>query len=228
MIPSYRIVPFDKDTQVPVRDLSELQAQLISRGTVALLGQRFMERFYYRFLPSDGSIFGYVAYVDDKPAGLIVATSDTAGFMKKVVCRHWPSLMWILTTSVVLNPFRWRDAYLGWRLLRNRPEITTTGQTGEILTIGVLPEYRDSDFVGQSGIRIGADFLDRALADFRARGVRQLRVCIEADNKEVKLFYLARGWSGGQPATDEGPLGYVELVTNEPTDGGLTEPSEGE
>ncbi len=185
---SYRLVSFGQDTEVPVRDISDLHAQLVPFGTVALLGRRFMEEFNYRVLPREGYTFGAVAYVDDKPAGLIVATPDATGFMKNVVGGHWPSLMWLLTTSVVLNPSRWKDAYAGWRLLRNRPEITTIGQTGEILTIGVLPEYRDSNFVRQSGIKVGADLLDWALAEFRARGVRQLRVCIEADNKEVEAI----------------------------------------
>lgn len=215
MKPSYQIESFGKDTQIPVRDLSELQARLIPRGTVALLGRRFMERFYYRFLPADGSVFGFVAYVNEKPAGLIVVTHEASGFMRLVVLRHWFSLAWVLFSSVVANPRKWADAFEGWRLLRNRPDLNINEPAGEILTIGVLPEYRDSEFVRQTGFRIAADLLDKALAELRALGLRVFRACIESDNREVKLFYLTRGWVIEQSEIEGDEIDYVEIVLRE-------------
>lgn len=181
-------------------------------GTVALLGRRFMRDFNYRYLPQDDFTFGAVAYVDKTPAGFIVATPDAGGFSADVLRRYWRQLLWVLSSSVLLNPARWKAAIWAWRLFSKRPALQILEPVGEILTVGVLPEYRDAGFVRKHGIRIGGDLLDVAITGFRARGVKVFRACVESHNREVRLFYLARGWTVNQSVKGRGAFDYDELI----------------
>ncbi|NJO12551.1 MAG: hypothetical protein HC872_02790 [Gammaproteobacteria bacterium] len=78
----YSLVPFGAASPAPAADLAYLHAQLLPHSPVALLGPDFMQKFYYSALPRLGLIFGAVAYVDEAPAGFIVATADSSGFMR--------------------------------------------------------------------------------------------------------------------------------------------------
>jgi ribosomal protein S18 acetylase RimI-like enzyme len=68
------------------------------------------------------------------------------------------------------------------------------GARGQILSFGVLPEFRDLRFVRRTGIRIGVDLLNKGVDVLRARGVRSIRAAVHRDNLEAQLFYRGQGW----------------------------------
>lgn len=179
----------------PADDLRRLHASLLPTSPIALLGPRFMERFYYRLLPRDGLICGALAYVDGEPAGFIVATQDSAGFMRAGLRRHGLSLLWVVSTSLLASPTRLPAVLEAWRLMRSQPAPPGTGTAGEILSLGVVPEYRGSRFIRESGIQVAIDLLERAVERLRAQGVRQIRAVVDQDNTAAKLFYHGLGWT---------------------------------
>jgi ribosomal protein S18 acetylase RimI-like enzyme len=154
-----------------------------------------MERFYYGVLPRDELIFGTVAYVENCPAGFVVATSDSAGFMRSALYRQWPTLVRVLGTAILCQP-----RFIGtlWRvrqMVASRQPAHAKMGSGEILSLGVLPAYREARFVRQTGWRISIDLLESAVTRLCEQGVQEVRALVEVDNIATKLFYRGLGWS---------------------------------
>ena len=195
MPPAYRLAPFDAAHPAPARTLAQLQMALLPTSPLALLGPRFLERFYYRLLPSADLIFGAIAYVDDRPAGCIVGTADADGFMAAAIRRWWWRLGGVLATSVLLAPARIGAVWEAWRIMRHAAPAATSGPCGEMLTFGVLTDFRSAAFIKKTGLHIASDLFDDALAQMRARNTTSVRAIVDADNTAAKLFYLGRGWT---------------------------------
>ncbi|MCI0590806.1 MAG: hypothetical protein L0Y67_04260 [Gammaproteobacteria bacterium] len=194
-----------------MRDLARLHAVLLPTSAVSLLGQRFLERFYYTILPREGLIFGTVAYVDDQAAGFAVATRDSTGFMRTALARWWPYLAWIVGTSVIVAPTSARAVWQVLRVMRKQHPLAGDAQ-GEILSLGVLPVYREPRFIRESGLQISTDLLDRAVAQLSATGVREIRALVRADNTQTKLFYSGLGWTLNRTDVVEWRTPTVEFV----------------
>lgn len=193
----YRLEPFGADCPDRSADLAFLHGELLAHSPVALLGPDFMARFYYRVLPRLGLICGLVAYVGDKPAGFIVATHDSSGFMQTALRRQFLRVAGVLAWSVVRNPSRIVAIWEAVQIMRGLPPPTPGQPNGEMLSFGVLPEYRSREFMARTRLKISQDLLKGALEQLRQRGVDRCRVIVDADNLEARLFYLGNGWRPG-------------------------------
>lgn len=191
---SYEIVTFSQNTPAPARDLAQLHQTLLPTSPVALLGQEFMANFYYDILPREGLISGAVAYVDGQPAGFIVATPDSARFMKIALRRHWWRLIWVMGISVLRQPKRLGAIWEAGQIMGSRQPSSPEELAGELLSFGVLPAYRHGKFIRESGLKISQDLFHRAVAQIQAQGVSQIRAIVDADNTPAKLFYHGLGW----------------------------------
>jgi ribosomal protein S18 acetylase RimI-like enzyme len=190
----YRLVAFGPGAPGPVRDLARLHAALLPASPVALLGRRFMERFYYRVLPCEGLVFGAVAFVDGQPAGFVAATGDRRGFMRVALRRYWPRVIWVLGLSLAMAPRSLGPVWQAGRAIRSRRRVERAEPEGEILSLGVLPAYREPGFVRESGLRIASDLLDVAVSRLRSMGLEFIGATVRAGNTEAKLFYSGLGW----------------------------------
>lgn len=193
----YRLEPFGAACGDLSAELGRLHGELLPHSPVALLGPEFLQRFYYRTLPRLGLISGQVAFVDGRPAGFIVATHDSAGFMRAAIRRHFPRIAGILTVSVLRDPRRIAAIWEGLQILRGLPPQAPGQMRGEILSMGVLPEFRRREFLVRTRLRIGQDLLAAALEQLEARGVSEVRAIVDADNLEARLFYSGQGWIPG-------------------------------
>jgi ribosomal protein S18 acetylase RimI-like enzyme len=194
MTPAYEIVPFDGEHLPPVRDLATLHAELLPTSPVALLGPEFMQQFYYRILPRERLISGAVAYVDRQPAGFIVATQDSAGFMRSALRRHWLYLSWVLALSVLRQPIKRLGAiWEALQIMRHQPAEAGV-MSAELLSFGVLPEYRSPRFIRQTKLQVSKELFDAAVNQLKAEGVSRIRAIVDADNTPAKLFYHSLGW----------------------------------
>ena len=176
------------------RDVAELHATLLPRSPVVKLGQPFMEGFYYRCLPQDGLIGGAIAYVTGRPAGFITATECPAEFMMSALRRHGPRVVAILAWTILSQPARFNAIREAKRVNRGVRRVSPRGH-GELLSFGVLPEYRNSRYIAQTGLRLADVLLSQALQYLRSRGATTVRAVVDADNLEALLFYRARGWA---------------------------------
>ncbi|MGB7214053.1 MAG: hypothetical protein WBE98_03215 [Gammaproteobacteria bacterium] len=190
--PRYELVTFDERSPAPARDLARLHAALLPESPVPLLGEAFMERFYYSVLPAEGSVRGAVAYCDGEPAGFIAVTHDPRGFMRSAVRRHWARIGWLIATSLLRSPRRIAYVLEALRLMSASKADERDG--GQILSFGVLPAYREFRFVRRTGLRLGLDLLRVGVDQLRAFGVREIRAAVHRDNREAQLFYRGLGW----------------------------------
>lgn len=193
----YRISAFDANGTDCAADLATLHAQLLAHSPVALLGPDFMRRFYYTALPQMGLIFGAVAYVDSRPAGFIVATADSAGFMRTGIRRAWWRLGWTMLSSLARNPARIAAVWEAFGIMRGVEQAPSDTPAGELLSFAVLPEFRERRFVTRTGLRISQDLMREAMKGLRSAGVTHCRAIVDADNLEARLFYLGNGWTPG-------------------------------
>ena len=120
-IVSYWLAPFDERSADHSRELAQLHAALLAHSPVALLGPDFLRRFYYRDLPRMGLIFGQVAYVNGQPAGFIVATHDSWGFMRTAVRKHFLRVAFVMTWSVLRDPRRLGAIWEALQIMRGLP-----------------------------------------------------------------------------------------------------------
>lgn len=194
---SYRLAPFGEACADLSVELARLHGELLAHSPVALLGPEFLQRYYYRTLPRLGLIVGQVAYVDDQPAGFIVGTHDSAGFMRAAIRRHFLRIGVVLTASVLRDPRRIAAIWEGLQIMRGLPPSAVGQAPGEILSMGVLPEFRSREFCARTRLRIGQDLLAAVLDQLRARGVSEARAIVDADNLEARLFYSGQGWVPG-------------------------------
>jgi ribosomal protein S18 acetylase RimI-like enzyme len=192
--PAYHLLSFGADAPAPARDLASLHRVLLPESPVSRLGSRFMEDFYYRVLPREGLLFGAIAYVGAQPAGFIAATHDRSGFMRTAFERGWPRLLAVLGVSMLMGSTSIGALWQAAQVMRGGRRAERDARTGEILSLGVLPVYRQPAFVRQSGIRIATDLLDLAVEDLRALGVQEIGAAVRSDNTEAKLFYAGLGW----------------------------------
>jgi ribosomal protein S18 acetylase RimI-like enzyme len=191
---NYRLVAFGADAPGPARDLARLHAALLPASPVALLGRRFMEGFYYRILPAEGLLFGAVAYVDGQPAGFVAATGDRRGFMRAALKRYWPRVIGLVGLSLLAAPRSLGPVWHACRVVRARRPDESGRREGEILSLGVLPAYREPAFIRRSGRRIATELLDLAVGRLRTMGVDFIGAAVGAGNTEARLFYLGLGW----------------------------------
>jgi ribosomal protein S18 acetylase RimI-like enzyme len=194
---AYRLEPFGPGSADRSADLAHLHELLLGHSPVALLGPDFMARFYYRVLPRLGLICGYVAYIDDRPAGFIVATHDSSGFMQAALKRKFLRVAWIMAWSALREPARLGAIWEAVQIMRGLPPPQPGQPNGELLSFGVLPEFRARDFMIRTRLRISQDLLKGALEQLRQRGAGRVRVIVDADNLEARLFYLGNGWRPG-------------------------------
>lgn len=195
----YEIINFD-DTRVAlekVGDVAALHSELLSHSPVVVMGVGFMEKFYYRALITERLVCGAIAYVDDEPAGFIVATDVPGDFMKLAFRRHWFSCLWQIMVSTVRRPSRAIALYEAYSVQRDVEGRQFPPSVGEILSFGVRRKFRSRKFVKETDLHLSTDLLTRVCDQLVERGMTSARAVIDEDNLEAKLFYKGRGWRLG-------------------------------
>lgn len=185
----YELRPFGEGMPPNAADISALHAELLPRSPITLLGRRFREEFYYRELPALGLVFGAVAYVGGKPVGFGVATDDPDNFLMAAVRRKWPRIVWLLGTSLAGNPRRLAAIWEGMRIQYHRRSPPAARRQGEILSLGVLPEYR-----AQGGLSIARDLVLLLIERFRQKGIHRVVAVIDSDNVASLRFFHKLGF----------------------------------
>lgn len=195
MSTEFRLVPFDEKNPAPAETLAQLHTELLPRSPVQKLGRRFMEQFYYVDPVREGAFFGAVAYVGDRPAGFVVATSDSVGFMGGVLRRHFAKIGSIIAISTLASPKRIASIWEGFRIMTTRSPIERGANEGEILSMGVMPEFTGPKFIRERKLYIARDLLGFAVARLKQENVRLVRAIVDLDNTPAMLFYHGQNWS---------------------------------
>lgn len=191
-------------------DIVRLHQTLLPRSPVTRLGRAFMRQFYYLDLVADGLIRADLCYHEGQAAGFIVYTKFASEFMSKGLRSHWLRICAVMTGTVIQHPSSLREIFRALALLRSRKQQTQHGSSAEILSFGVLSEFRTGEFIRRTGRRLSIELFARARDYFAAENLPNFRMLVEADNRETLLFYHALGCRF-PPSAGE-PSGTIEVV----------------
>jgi len=195
-----RLREIDSATQ-DVASITGLHLELLGHGPMARLGELFLRRFCYGVLLRDGLMRAALFEVDGRPAGFVAYTSRSITFHREAIRRHWAYVAWLIALSVVRDPRLVAHLLKAARLMFSRRAELDLGRDplGEVLAIGVLPEYRTPEFVHRTGLRVGEELIAHVMSYFRSVGVDRARMVVEAHNKPALLFYHRLGGRGFDP-----------------------------
>jgi len=161
-------------------------------GPVAQLGELFVRDYCYRALIRTGLIWAALYEVDGQPAGMIAYTDCSISFHRSAIRQHWLYIGWLLALSLVRAPSMVMRLPKAVRLmLSRRAEDRVIGEDplAEVLAVGVLPEYRSTQFIRRTGLRIGDELQEYVIDFFRHAGLKTVRMVVDAANTTALVFW---------------------------------------
>lgn len=186
-----RLRDIDPGDAHAVAAVTRLHLDLLGHGPMARLGELFLRRFCYTTLLRDGLMRAALFEVDGQPAGFVAYTSRSITFHRRALRRHAAYVGWLVALSILRDPrLVPRVGKAVWLMLSRRAEQELAPEPlGEVVAIGVRPEYRSPTFVHRTGVRIGEALIAHVVAAFQREGVDTMRMVVEAHNKPALLFY---------------------------------------
>ena len=187
----HRFREIDPARRQDVATISRLHLALLDWGPMARLGELFLRRFCYTALVRDGLMRAALFEVDGRPAGFVAYTDRSIAFHRQAIRRHAVYVAWLVALSVLRDPRLLSALWRAVRLMFARRAEGHLGQDplGEVLAIGVLPEYRTPEFVQRTALRIGDELIEYVAAYLRRRGLDRMRAVVDAPNRAALLFY---------------------------------------
>jgi ribosomal protein S18 acetylase RimI-like enzyme len=204
--PAVRIRRVAASDEAALRAVGRLHAELIPFGPLAALGADFLRIVAYRAPARDGLLRLALAEVDGTPVGFAAWTADSERFHGEAVRRHLVLAGTQAALALVRDPRRVRAVPRILRVLRSRVDDgEDRGAYGELIGLGVLPEYTSAKFRKRSGRWISRDLVAHAADDLHAVGKETLRVYVAAENTRTLMLYQFLGGRferlehGGEP-----------------------------
>ncbi|HEY7674366.1 MAG TPA: GNAT family N-acetyltransferase [Burkholderiales bacterium] len=178
--------------------LARLHLALVGYGPVAGLGKGFLAHFCYSKLIVEGLMRAAIAEVAGEPAGFVAYTACAATFHQKAIRNYPLSAARALCLSVITDPRAILGVLKALRLMLSRQSDTDrliADPCAEILTFGVLPEYRDREFVRATGLKISERLVQHAVSYFQPLGLTEVQAVVYATNRPTLMFYRMLGAS---------------------------------
>ncbi len=204
--PTVRIRQVEVTDDTTLRAVGKLHAELLPFGPLAALGADFLRIVAYRAPVGDGLLRLAVADVDGVPVGFAAWTSDSERFHAEAVRRHLVLAGTHAALAVVRDPRRLRAAPRILRVMRSRTDDDEDrGGYGELIGLGVLPEYASPQFRKHTGRWLSRDLVAHAADDLAAVGKVRLRIFVAAENTRTLMLYQFLGGTferlehGGEP-----------------------------
>lgn len=187
----FEIIDFDHNSPEHHATIGALHRIFLPESNVPGLGNLFMNKFYYKILPERGLLKCFFAKYDNKIVGIIVTNKAPYSLISQGMKGNMIKLAFIIGMSVLLKPSRIKFLlsqlkYKADPLLKHYED---TGKAFEILTIGVLPEYRSVKFDGNK--KIAHKMVDHAIAYYKTKGYKYITGQILKTNIAPLKFYQA-------------------------------------
>jgi len=199
--------------------IAKLHAELLPNSPIVLLGMPILRDFYYGLLADFGLIRVVRANVYGRLAGFCAYTNDPNGFMGSGLRRWWYRLAWNVGVSVLAKPSRVAALWEAFQIMSSRgADAGVPEGTGEILSLGVAPEFTDPGFVRKTGLRIARDLIQHAVDDLTALGTPNVAAIVDADNRVAQMMYHGLGWRLTRKAVPGWRVPSVEFTRTTPAE----------
>jgi len=185
----------DPNNKEDVAAITQLHLELLHWGPMARMGRLFLQRFCYSILIKENLMRAALCEVNDQPAGFIAYTACSITFHRTAIKKHWPYVTYIMLISILRDPciiFRIRKAI---RLMfsRRSEKNLWSDPSGEVIALGLRPEFRSSQFIYSSGLRLSRELFRKAVSYFRSIGLNKVRLVVDSFNKPALFFYHSLG-----------------------------------
>ncbi len=189
------IRPARWDDAEAMHRVAALHMELLDYGPMAGLGERFIRRAIYEQHLRDGSLRAALYEVAGRAVGFVAYTDQPWTFHRVTLRRHWPRTAWILFTSLLREPGRVLNLWRAMRVTlsrRGEVQIARDG-VGEVVCIAVQRAYLAPRFARESGRRLSEDLVAYAACELGRTGLDEMRMLVDADNREVLFLYHRLG-----------------------------------
>ncbi len=191
---NFEIIDFDYNNPEQLESISNVHGIVLPESNVTGLGQLFMKRFYYKTLPKLGLLKCFLARYNNKTVGIIVCTKAPYSFIKQGMKGNVLKLLFITGLSLLLKPSRLRALlhqlkYKPDPLLKQQED---AGLTIEILTLGVLKEFRTILMEeNEKSTHIAFSMVDHVINYYKKSGYKFMTGQILKTNTSALTFYRA-------------------------------------
>ena len=163
---------------------ARLHQEGINTGFLSSLGRGFLRQLYAA-IPSVRSGFGYVwEEPDGTVLGFIACSETTKRLYKQAIIRRGLLMGLAMVPRVVRHPSVIKRI---WETLCYPGEADEQLPSPEVLSIAVDASAR--------GKGVGRALMEAAFAEFRRRGVLQIKVAVGSTNEAANVFYQQCGFS---------------------------------
>jgi ribosomal protein S18 acetylase RimI-like enzyme len=182
------IVKFDAGNQKQMDVMASIHRAVLPDSFVVLMGNTFMKKFYYNVLPRLGYLNCFLAELNNEYVGIIVTNKKPFSLIRSSIPYHFFRITWVMVLALISNPKRIKVVI---DLLKYKPDpllktFEDTGTAFEILTIGVLEEYRS---VSVGNRKISHLLLGHIVDYYKKENYNKITGQILKSNKSALGFY---------------------------------------
>jgi ribosomal protein S18 acetylase RimI-like enzyme len=183
------IVRFDPGDKEQMTLITQIHTAVLPDSFVVQMGETFMKKFYYKTLPQIGYLNCFLAKYQGRYVGMIVTNIKPFSLIRSAIPRNFFRVSWVMTFSLLLRPARIKVLL---DLMKYKPDpllkkFEDSGTAFEILTIGVLEQYRN--VVLKNNIKISHALLNHAVRFYQGRNYSRITGQILKSNKGALGFY---------------------------------------
>lgn len=165
--------------------VAELHCAALEGDFLPRLGKRFLTVFYQAVLDL-GVAFGFLAVVEGRPVGFVLASPETSGLFRRVVLSRVMALTFAAIPTLIRKPTLILNVLETFLYPRKERDVA---EKAELLVLGFDAAYRDPRMTYQ---------LFNAVNDtFRAQGVRSYKATVLQTNQLINNLLCRLGF---QPA----------------------------
>jgi len=179
-VKAFSIVPMEA-RWIPA--VVEIHMQSLPNDFLPRLGKEFLQNVFYP--AAMASPFGkvFVAVGQEKPVGLVIATSDSSKFIKSIVQNHLLELIKIGARTSISSFFQFKNNI---EILLSIFKRNVKTNFGEIYEIAVSQD-KQSMGIGKALVQVSLEYLRKA-------GNSGIKIKTLKENKAWIEFFLRNGW----------------------------------
>lgn len=165
--------PEDKNI---IRQISLIHKSELTGSLIPKLGLRFSDDFYYRELTKDKLIKTLYALYDNKVIGFLSFTTKSEKFMNEGLKKHFFLLIWLMLISLLENPKIIKQILNTLKIMASEKNMPGNSINTELLSIAVLPEYRNKTFIEKIGESAGTMLFNAFIEELKKLNISEYKV----------------------------------------------------